>query len=62
MAKKADPKGQTGRSKNAQRQSDDPENRGGQTYTHRGMPGVIANSNTGGNALTFIVGCGGRAQ
>lgn len=54
-AKKADPKGQTGRSKIAQRQGDDPENRAAQTFTHRGMLGVTANSNTRGNALTFIV-------
>lgn len=60
-AKKSDPKGQAGRSKNAERQSDDPENRGVQTYAHRGMLGITANSNAGGNALTFIRkwGCGG---
>lgn len=63
-AKKSDPKGQAGRPKNAERQSDDPENRGVQTYAHTGMLGITANSNTGsntgGNALTFICkwGCG----
>lgn len=63
-AKKSDPKGQAGRSKNAERQSDDPENRGVQTYAHKGMLGITANSNTGGNALTFIRkwGCGGEGK
>lgn len=53
-AKKADTKGQAGRSKNAERQSDDPENRGAQTCAHRGMLGMAANTSAGGNVLTFI--------